>query len=395
MNRNNGNFSFSFSRAQLLLVLFPLVLIFFVSCRPREAQWEYLGNPHAQRYPDSQAFARSIWDMAVFRNSVYVGGGDARSNRGPVDLWAFDPASSIWKKDYTARTEEVNNFRIQRGVFLLEAWDPLGYLKGAGFYRMRNGRWEEVWTLPRSLHVTDIFRWRRYLFAATALFQGRDSRGYAIAEAVVMKSRDGGRNWAEVKNVKEDELPYIIGGFFFEFGSRLFYQYHAAYYRYNRREDRFERIEYLDKYGLRFSRRSAAFQEGIVFIEEAPYVRNSRGTGYSDRLVYLAGIETGTEPKIIEYFRERGLRPTDVMVQGNSLYVLAYRKKDALYAGCLYRTGDKDSWEEVLCHDWPAAPWSMEYLNGYLYIGLAQDPAEGIETAGPECGNVYRLSLAL
>jgi len=77
--------------------------------------------------------------------------------------------------------------------------------------------------------------------------------------------------------------------------------------------------------------------------------------------------------------------PRDVVVAGDRLYVLSVSTTEAGFRSRVDVTHDLDEWTLAanLVADAPA--FSIEVLDGYLYVGLGG--------AYPSSGNVYRMNL--
>ena len=68
-------------------------------------------------------------------------------------------------------------------------------------------------------------------------------------------------------------------------------------------------------------------------------------------------------------------------------YVLAYHRAGDTYNGYVYQSRDLTEWSLLAQFDIGALPYSLEYMDGVFYVGLAALAGQ----TNSESGNICRL----
>ena len=73
---------------------------------------ECIGNPNAAKWP-SNTTARHVPDLFPYHGKLYTSGGNwgQSEHTGPCPIWAIDPYSGTWEKEWHAGTEAVYEFK--------------------------------------------------------------------------------------------------------------------------------------------------------------------------------------------------------------------------------------------------------------------------------------------
>lgn len=76
------------------------------------ASLEPLCNPNASRWTASQPLARAATSIGVCDGLLFVSGGDWDDNLGPCPIFAVNPCTGSYVKEYESGTESIDYFRI-------------------------------------------------------------------------------------------------------------------------------------------------------------------------------------------------------------------------------------------------------------------------------------------
>ena len=330
--------------------------------------------------PDCQA--RSVHDLHLYEGRIYVGVGDGNRNRGPIDIWSFDPAQDgdrlTFIKEFTVDDESVDIFRDYEGKLFVPGIDstveaPL-HLTFGNLYVKAGGTWTKHHTVPEGIHVFDAAMHEGKLYVAA----------YTQAGAALFESGDSGRTWQRCGQV----LPNTRLRALVPVNDFLLIAPQndpAGFYKYA--NGRLERLLVPPLPGYKVPRgcwvhRLERFGRGVVYttwcFEQA----------YARPLFCLADFERGAV--IVEQFRNARVR--DIVVRHDTCYVLAGQKradKPSAFDGEIYASSDLQTWTRLASFAVPSLPNSMEIANGVFYVGLANhDPWKSADAAS---GTIWRI----
>jgi hypothetical protein len=325
-------------------------------------------------FREASPYARNVWDMQRFRGSVHLGHGDAVDNAGPVALWTLDPASGRLSPGFTTDEEQVEGFRVLNGELYAPGLDPRAGWSLGTFYRLEARGWVRHHTIPRAVHTFDLAWHAGRLFAATG---GRGRPG----EPTLLASADRGGHWVPVSD--QVQRMYTL----FELGGDL---YAAPKLRTD--GDTARALLRFD--GARFR------GTGVTGSTLLPGVSDTAGrmvhpTLFRGALAYVAAAgAVNWKPAALAVTRTlRDARavalpdpaavPYDLLVRGDTLYVLAAAPAAAGYVVRVYATRDLEGWRELFHFASPTFGRSFEEAEGDFFIGLGctyqrPSPASGL-----------------
>ena len=333
---------------------------------------ELVGNPGKRRYPGDDAsdcHGRSVWDLELHRDRIYVGIGAG----GPVEIWSFDPAidAQSFEEETTVDEESVEVLRSIDGKLYVpgtnatESWD-LGNL-----YIKEADEWRKLRTVPNGIHVLGIVRHDGKLFVTTGTEPG----------PALFESDDEGRTWKRYGVTESDGRWdwrfYEVG----VLGNGLLLTVLQEYFYY-----------FLDG---EITRVICPVFPGLVSEYTAPV----RVTAFKDGLVYAAGEwwHTGT-PKPLYFitnvhagasaiagFEDRSVR--DIVVREGTCFVLTSTKVGDGYVGEILSTPDLTDWTRLARFHSHAMAQSLEVSGDRFFVGMATLR----EVSSPQAGNIYEL----
>lgn len=342
-----------------------------------------LGNPFLARYPNN-FIVRNPWAMKVFNGRIYLGHGDLNLNLGPTDLWYVDPATRQFIKEYAVDDEAVEVFRECFGQLCVPGADASEAWDWGNFYRKEAGGWQKHRNLENGLHVSDLYTYRKNMFAAIWQY---DLERYPCEYAGIGISEDKGKTW------RVERLPEWGPWTFFTLGGRLYVQTapvqegdedypaecppvpHSAWYVY--KHDAFQPIFDAELFPEtpKAPYLPMMVPEAVHFQGKLVYLGSDFGTYHPFAVWAASGIRRaerlwlpgGAVARDLLLHADTRLRPT--------LYVLAsIRQTDAEgnpeYLVFVYSTQDLKGWQEVLHFTAPTFARSFAYRRGDFYFGM-------------------------
>ena len=303
------------------------------------AEFVSLGkNPFAAAQPTP--VGRHLHTLEGWRGELYMGYGDYDENTGPIEISAYNPRRSSYATKLRFPTEAVELFRPIGDRLYAPAIDPRGDGPSAAVaVGEPDGRWsnnKDVWLT----HVFDV-----------ATLDGTDLWlvGSRRAQAIAVRSRDGGRTWDTALAVSPRsgaDGDFARFHFVFAHRGRLYVQAQ------DRRGGVFPQSKVFD---------GAAWTDG-------PNLRPVPNTGarplaVAGEIVYLGarGI-MAFDGGAVRLVRPPQTRIDDLVVADGLLYVLDGRE--------VLATQDLGWWTPVATA--PPVTTSIGVLEGYLYAGTAE-----------------------
>ena len=140
-----------------------------------------LCNPNASRWTASQAYARAATSIGVCDGRLFVSGGDWDDNLGPCPIFAVDPYSGEYVKEYESGTESIDYFRYgSDGCLYAPSVDPReGHANQCDVARRNaDGSWTKLNIAPNrwlpagsenaayGTHTWDVAIWKGKIFTA-------------------------------------------------------------------------------------------------------------------------------------------------------------------------------------------------------------------------------------
>ena len=161
-------------------IAFSLVVLSFATAAFAEApdltgSMQFLCNPNLSRWPtksSNDGRARSMTAIVPYKGKLYVSGGCWDPNMGYAPIFAVDPATGSFEKEFAAGTERIDFFRegsdgcLYAGGLDVHERSPADK-QGAYFRKDLDGTWSGLAAKVGSLmHVWDICCWKGYVYSA-------------------------------------------------------------------------------------------------------------------------------------------------------------------------------------------------------------------------------------
>ena len=360
---------------------------------------QYLGNKMAD--DRKRGRARNIWDLQAYNGRIYLGGGSTVQNAGPVNVWAYDPATARFHKAYTVPEEAIELFLVFDGDLYIPAADPTsGDINK--FYRLSGGVWTQAMGGPELAHVRDL-NWRSGKLVGVGNARGVKTKTSAIV------SLDRGLTFQAATT--PDTLEKWDNWFYslFEYQGILF----TSSLRLTPTRNETSILTFNDATN-HFELNSTYSTDDFLPVTGDPThnhttMRLWMPVEYKDLLVYAvktycvfrrcyedlytqsygffvkAGLTSAPVPVT---FPDGASVGEDVLVKDGVLYALANRRlapdEHVIY---VYRTLNPaadggSAWEEVVHFTCSNKARSFEFLGSTLYLGLGHEHDEPIGISG-------------
>ena len=371
-----------------------------------------LGNPLADDGHSDRAL--NIWDLQAFGGKIYLGGGSTVTNPGPINVWAYNPASSNFTKEYTVEEEAIEHYRVFDDWLYIPAADPTQGDRNKFYSKEINGRWQKYASpVVKLAHVRDLIKTDNN----DVLMVGNNRQPYkpnSVGTTIAIETNDGlSFRAGGVENVLvEGQVLADFNWFFsvFRYQNRIFAtnaslrdsaSFPGSIAQYNPQGDRFELQDDLQqefipqklfarggKYGSQTIYRpwNPVEYQGYLIYPVRSYSTNSSNyhQGYMNSIGFFYKSAMGESPQEVKLPRKA--LGEDVLVVDNELYVLANKKRrDDKFIVYVYKTDRLDrriKWQRVVKFKSNNKARSFEYLYGTFYFGLGQDYGEKIANSG-------------
>lgn len=321
-------------------------------------------------------YARSIWDMQRFGDRIYLGAGDSYFNSGATTVWSLTaPGGAVaTQPELVVDDEMVLRFRHYGNTLYIPGIDATESWDFGNVYAHDGTSWIKHRSVPGALHVLDVAELDGKLYAYST-----DDR----ADGRIHVSSDAGQTWQLLSRK-------LTAGVLLPMADRLLI------------------------FGYTQQGKLQVFMDGKVTTGRADlYPHTTEGNLRPPRLVrykgtalYVAETLTRIEPAApllalsdrnrdpqVKFFG--GAAPEsvrDILVEGDTVYVLTARRNGDQFAGAVYSSTDLVSWTQLASLTVPAVPTSFELLDGAFYVGLG---TEGLvyedTTPEVEAGSIWRL----
>lgn len=339
-----------------------------------------LGIPLLTRYTDeseAQIRARCSWDMAVFDGDIYIGSGDYDTNKGPVTVWSYDPETAQWNASAEPLADEhIKRFAVLDGMLCILGTDPRGDWDTGSYYALEDGTWKEHRVLPSGIHCFDAVEYDGKTFFGLGVNSG---------DSPVVTSADG-EHFSPVPFIKEDTLVdtsvsvvrvynFIVHEdslyAFLTLGSMEEVSYEI--YRYDGQSFCYHATPpevFLRGYDITYT---GSFAGLATFVNGYCYYVSEDMTAFRPWRVELSDLVS------------------DVLVIGDTQYVLAYTILEDRYESAVYSSTDGKTFTKLFYFYDEIPANSFAYSDGAFYFSMGRY-CDGDST---ETGRVYALNYTI
>lgn len=376
-------FSFSFS----------FTIMAATTTKDVTSQVVMLGNPF-----NKATFAKNVWDMQVYNGRIYLGHGDYNSNAGPIPVIYYDPVVNKFVTQYSVNEEQIDKYKVLNGKLYIPGTDSKESWDYGNFYVMDNDQWNKFRTIPNAVHVFDMAYYNGQLYAAT----GTAKKGWGE----VLTSKDLGETWTtRVPQTNNTFTPlYDWAVTLFESNNKLYAAGDLMFPKIPTTiHKRFMNLLAMDGNNSAVQPYTSTFFPGAQIYYNYDMLRP---TNVNNNLVYLGvrvtGINDLWSPEAMYVassinqarrivFPEISATPTDIVVRGNTTYVLTYIKNSTMsYSNIVYKTDDLQNWTELFRFNTDTFARSFEELNGDFYFGLGCN----LTVKPTSTGNILKVAKA-
>lgn len=173
---------------------------------------EFVCSPNRTRWTDAtqsrDMFASEVLDLHVHNGRIYCAGGDWGANKGPVPVFAIDPATGSFTNEFTAGTDMISDFktfsdgRLWAGAVDKKEYDPnVGHF----FRRELDGTWVARSTCNGANHIWDIAEYGGMFFTA----------GYALSSSAdwgETRMANAAPSAEQLRSYESSSTGIVIGG---------------------------------------------------------------------------------------------------------------------------------------------------------------------------------------
>lgn len=371
-------------------ILFPAVSNTVSPPPSYEASYTNLGIPLSDHYP-SELNSRSIWDMKIYDNKLFVGGGDYDKNTGPVPVYYYDIPNQKWVMSGEVPDEQIEHFFIINNTLMIPGCDPKQSWEMGNIYEFHNDSWNTNRSIPGGIHQFDLAEYNGMIFAGLGVVPGE----YPIAV-----SSDGGKSFRQLTMYKNDvpvdtSIPadeditavQIRVYDFFVLNNELY----AFYSFYTNLSTSLEIYKYKND-GFYYY---CDFPDGISTKRSTYRIFNAEAE-YDGKLFITTGNLYATQDleEVTKIELPDQSAVTDLQLINGKLYALAVAKtSEDLYRTSLWIYSEiSDSFREILYFSFSCPAISFTYNQDTLYFGMGSGV---IDEECSEIGTVLSVNHSL
>jgi hypothetical protein len=325
-------------------------------------QLETLGNPFLEK----PVFARNVWDMQVFKDQLYFGHGDAVANSGPIKVFSFNPASSLFTSDFTVDDEAINSFNIVANRLVIPGYDPREAWDLGNFYRLENGTWQKYRTIPWGVHAYQLLEFEGKLFVTV---------GTNNLHPGLLSSSDDGATW-----------DYVADQSFNDRRFNKLIALNSQLYATGLIETGVVKLENGTFTDAKIPVHAVApglatdapliiqklehFNAGIVYTvgKRQMYTTDPADERFETKAI-AAFFTTNFQDAVQIPLPENSV-PTDILLRDDNVLILTHRKLETGFENIAIQSKDTKTWQEVWRFSSASFARSFEFLDGKFYVGL-------------------------
>lgn len=402
----------------LFLVTIPIVILAFSQETVELSNSvNYLGNPLSD--DGKVGTALNVWDLQVFNNKVYLAGGSTQENTGPVNIWAYNPQTKSFAKEYTVDEEAIEHYKVFDNELYIPAADPRSRNVNKFYRRGLNNPWTKYSSNNIKLaHVRDLIK----TDLGDILLVGSNANPSKPSIAI---TEDEGENFQKAGIDKNQfvfrqadgtkftlvDLNTFLSVFSYQnkiyAPSSLLRDYENSSGKiavYNFQNKKFELDKNLTndefipkqnigvdggKQGIDIIYRiwnSIEFKDYLVYVVRSHSFSISK---YQKEHMKSLGIYIkpglGSTP-IAVIFPDHNSLGEDILIIDRDLYALTNTKiNNSRFITYIYKADEQkfpNTWEEVLHFESSNLARSFEYLNNNFYFGLGHDYGAQVNQSG-------------
>ena len=355
---------------------------YYVDMDPDAAVVE-LGILSERSYGPS-SFANCCWDIKIWNGQVFRAAGDYDKNSGAAPIFAFDIATGKWQNYGTVPDMAIHGYVEIDGKLCAPGIDPSGSWDAGNFYRLEDGKWKTVRTIPNGIHAFDMLAFDGKIFVGV---------GTEDFDNTVAVSKDGGETF--------EYVPLYQDGALFDTSSCSMSRC-------------YELTEYNGqlyalicfKVGIGSNYKVFRYENGkMVLVNDQAFsliggssVSRKYWTGEFefDGACYLTlgalyAIRDFSDPDSFEKISMPNKeKVADAFVKDGVIYVLGSRQdtKTKEYNIVIYQstTGKAGSFTPAASFTYAAPPLSFDYDGNHFYVGIGYNSA-----VVEKCGMVLRV----
>lgn len=367
--------------------LLLLLLLGFASCHPSESNDEpftltVLGTPTEKKYPDGDA-ARCAWDMILHEGKIFMGSGDYDKNKGPAEIWCYDPKDGSFTLSGIVPDEQVDRFTLIDGKLATPGIDPREDWTLGNYYVYENGEWVTHRRVPGGVHMFDVVEYDGAIFTGLGVVAG---------ESPVAASFDGGESFRQLPFIKKGETLDTTGRTYIRVYD--FFVYEDTLYAALSLEDG-ERVYALYFYDP--DKEAFVYEMDLTNVFERVAYKYSK---IGEKVIFDGSLflTTGRLYETIDMLEfekwefPSGVAVTDLYVASDTLYALTSGKdpESGQFKTTVYALASSDGAFEPtfeFLYDVPAMSMVVDGNDFYIGMGNAR-------TVHEKNGTLLRVSLA-
>lgn len=373
---------------EMLIMLHTYIPSILSSPQPSyEATYQNLGTPLLENYPDDP-FSRSPWDMIVYDDKLFVGGGDYDKNTGPVPVYYYDLNTEQWINSGSINDEQIEHFKVIQNTLMIPGCDPRDDWEYGNIYQYQDSQWFKNRSIPGGIHQFDLVEYEGMIFVALGVSAGEYPAAVSKDQGTTFEQIPFFKNGLPLDTAMKDnpEINTISNRVydFFLLNGEL-YAYYCCITNLN---------SYLEIYQYR--------DEGFHYYCDLPENITTRRTSYrtfNTKVEYDGKLYYTTGNLYVTTDLNRAERiiltdkcaVTDINIIDNKLYTVTTEKNEnGTYRNALWKYNNtRESFYEVFYFTSNCPVLSFSYANDVFYFGTGHGV---LESECTQCGSILSVN---
>lgn len=338
-------------------------------------------------YPEDPV-SRSPWDIEVYDNKVFVGGGDYDKNTGPIPAYYYDIEESCWINSGILPDEQIDRIKVIHDALFIPGCDPKESWEYGNLYTYQDNQWITMRSIPGGIHQFDIIEYHDMIFVGLGVNPGEYpiavSTDNGITFRQMMMYKDGKLLNTSIPN-SPDVTSLIIRVYdFFLFNETLY-----AYCCTNSNISTHVEIYKFENGAFHYY---CNLPENIK-TKRTSYKTFNNNLEYNGKLFFTTGnlyvTDDLNKAERMDFPGDSAI--TDLRIINDKLYALVVLKnEDGSFRNSIWKYSKANqTFIELLYYSFPCPALSFTYDNSIFYFGMGHGKLDG---SCSSCGSILSVN---
>jgi len=347
--------------------------------------------------------------MISFNGKLYLGAGNSSNggpapNAGPVPVISYDPATNLFSSVFVVDEDQIDVFYEFEGKLYIPGHDPKEDWSLGNFYTLSPGGWKKHRTIPGAIHTYVMTMHKGLLFAGLGT---KNKKSIAV-------SSDYGQSWNRHQTGSSRIYDFmIVDDQLFALGP-LYAKTFADQLKGITAFTNTPVMHFKESYNFEV-RKDLIIPERIfpdTEIDPTSISKAFQNTQYEGKSIYIGAkihndhhalpfgayvASSLAEDKIVieKVPLPAGSIPWDILVKGETVYILAERKGEKITEVSVWQSNNAKNWHELFYFEHSTFARSFEKIEGDFYFSSGSEVYDKTnlksEILSRDTGKIFRL----